>query len=370
MPPASSPPSDAGGLPVRGHPIQVVARRTGLSADVIRAWEKRHAVVAPVRSVNGRRLYSDADVERLRLIAQATHTGRTVGQVAGLPADELASLVSQESEPPAPAGAPQPPPSPPALEHLRACLDALARFDAGGLDAVLRRAAVALSAETFLDALVVRLWERVGDGVRRGTLRPSHRHLAQSALRRVLDRLVEAATLPDAGPHLIVATPPGQSQELGALLAAAAAAAAGWRVVYLGPGLPAEDIAEATAQARARAVAVSLGATPNDRIVPHELRRLRTLLPRDVAIVIEGAAAEAHRGVIREIGASVLRDVPTLLRRLRALREETVGRTPRETGARPMRPESPRISAHRRAARAARPARATRATLHTEDPAR
>ncbi len=68
-----------------GHPIPVVARRTGLSADVIRAWEKRYAVVTPARTAAGRRLYSDADVERLALVARATLTGRTVGQVAALP---------------------------------------------------------------------------------------------------------------------------------------------------------------------------------------------------------------------------------------------------------------------------------------------
>ena len=39
------------------HPIQVVTRRTGVSADVLRVWEKRYAVVTPVRSVSGRRLY-------------------------------------------------------------------------------------------------------------------------------------------------------------------------------------------------------------------------------------------------------------------------------------------------------------------------
>jgi MerR family transcriptional regulator, light-induced transcriptional regulator len=316
------------------HPIQVVARRTGLSADVIRAWEKRHAVVTPVRSESGRRLYSDADVERLRLVARATLAGRTVAQAAALPPAELAALVRTEGAPPSPpddvnaAAAP-------ALDHLRACLDALARFDAAGLDAALRRATVALSAEAFLDAVVVRLWERVADGVHRGTLRPPHQHLAQAVLRRVLDRVTEAATLPGAGPELVVATPPGQPQELGALLAAAAAAAEGWRVIYLGPGLPAEDIAEAAAHARARVVAVSLGTAPSDRIVPRELRRLRTLLPNDVAIVAEGTAAEAHRGVLREIGASVLRDVPTLLAQLRALRAASDGKdAPRATPAR------------------------------------
>ena len=301
------------------HPIQVAARLTGLSVDVIRAWERRYGVVAPVRSETGRRLYSDADIERLRLIARATLTGRTVAQAASLPADELTALVQQEHALPPPDRAAAPTVAP-ELEHLRASLDALARFDAAGLHAALQRATVALSAEAFLDAVAVRLWERVAENVHHGTMRASHQHLAQAVLRRVLDRLTETATLPGAGPDLVVATPPGQTQELGALLAAAAAAAEGWRVVYLGAGLPAEDIAEASTQARARAVTLSLGAAPTDRIVARELRRLRTLLPNDVAIVVEGAGAEAHRGVLREIGASVLRDVPTLLARLRALR--------------------------------------------------
>ena len=81
------------GSALRGHPIQVVMRRTGLSADVIRAWEKRYGVVAPHRSSSGRRLYSDADVERLRLLARATLTGRTIGQVASLTTTELIELV-------------------------------------------------------------------------------------------------------------------------------------------------------------------------------------------------------------------------------------------------------------------------------------
>ena len=306
------------------HPIQVVARRTGLSVDVIRAWEKRHAVVTPARSENGRRLYADADIERLRLVARATLTGRTVAHVAALPPEELAALVRQEAadvavQPPADAHSA----SAPAVEYLRVCLEALARFDAAALEAALRRATVALSAETFLDALVVRLWERVAEGVQRGTLRPSHQHLTQAVLRRVLDRVAETGVTSGAGPDLVVATPPGQMQELGALLAAAAAAAEGWRVVYLGAGLPAEDIAEAAAETRARAVAVSLGAVPGDRIVPRELRRLRTLLPNDVAIVVEGTGSEAYGGVLREIGASVPRDVPALLARLRALRAES-----------------------------------------------
>ncbi|MDF1506298.1 MerR family transcriptional regulator, partial [Roseisolibacter sp. H3M3-2] len=312
------------------HPIQVVVRRTGLSADVIRAWEKRHGVVAPVRSAVGRRLYSDADVERLRLIARATGGGRTVAQAAALPPDALAALVRSESASADSAGAVRrdADAASPAREHLQACLAAIGRFDGMELDAALRRATIALSAEAFLDAIVVHLWQQVGERVHDGTLRPSQQHLAQAVLRRALDRVTEAATLPGAAPDLVVATPPGQMQELGALLTAAAAATGGWRVVYLGPGLPAEDVAEAAVRTRAAAVAVSLGTVSGDRVVSRELRRLRTLLPAAVAIVVEGGATDAYGSVLRAIRADVARDVRTLLTRLRALRSERARATP------------------------------------------
>ena len=60
-----------------------VQRLKGLwEIELSTAWEKRYAVVTPVRTAVGRRLYSDADVERLQLLARATLTGRTIGQVA------------------------------------------------------------------------------------------------------------------------------------------------------------------------------------------------------------------------------------------------------------------------------------------------
>jgi hypothetical protein len=120
----------------------------------------------------------------------------------------------------------------------------------------------------------------------------------------------------------VATTPSGQPQELGALVAAAAAAAEGWRVVYLGPGLTAEDIVEAAAHADGRAVALSLGAVAGDRAIPRELRRLRAALPPAVPILAEGAATDVHRAVLGEISATVLRDLAGLRAELRALRAE------------------------------------------------
>ena len=126
------------------HPIQVVTRRTGVSADVLRVWEKRYGVVTPVRSPSGRRLYSDADIERLRLLVQAKRTGRAIGQIAALPTADLVHLLDDraaaEVRPRRRERAAAPTASPSVgRDFLEACVAAIERFDAVTLDLVLRR---------------------------------------------------------------------------------------------------------------------------------------------------------------------------------------------------------------------------------------
>lgn len=291
----------------RGHPIQVVARSTGLSADVIRAWERRYGVVAPVRLPSGRRLYSDADIERLRLLARASLAGHNIGQIAGLDGRALAKLVNDLVGVTAAGEARE------STERasVSVCLEAIEAFDVVALEAELRRAAVALSAEAFIDTLVEPLHSTVINSARTGVLHAAHEHVADAVLRGVLARIVDAATSPLAHPDLSVATPLGQPREFGALLVAATAAAEGWRPLNVGVGVSAEAIAEATVSTNARAVALNLGELTSDRAIARELRRLRTLVPTGVPILIEGAQ-DPKVGVLREIDAVVLRDAAAL----------------------------------------------------------
>ena len=307
--------------------MRVVTRRTGLSADLLRAWERRYEVVKPSRSEGGRRLYSDADIERLRLLYRATLAGRSIGQVAELSPEALTALVRQDAEADAETELANPGAqgselitSLPAAGYLADCIRSVERLDAPGLDATLRRAAVALPAAVLLDAVVVPLLERLGTGWREGTLRPVHGHLASAVLRRLLDRVIESASSPLATANLVVATPAGQVHEFGALLVAATAAAEGWRVTYLGTDLPAEDIAEAAARTRARAAALSVVFPAGDAALGDEFRRLRAVLPKDVTLVVGGAAASAYSEVLNEIGAVRLNDLEDFRAQLRTLR--------------------------------------------------
>jgi methanogenic corrinoid protein MtbC1 len=305
--------------------MRVVTRRTGLSADLLRAWERRYDVVRPTRSEGGRRLYSDADIERLRLLYRATLAGRSIGQVAELPTNALAVLVRQDATADAEAGrsgaplrdhgAPRSP-----TDFLDDAIRAVERLDATALDAVLRRAAVALPATGLVDAVIVPLLEGVGTRWREGTFRPVHGHLASAVLRRVLERVAESASSPLATASLVVATPTGQIHEFGALLVAATATTEGWRVTYLGADLPAEDIAEAAVRTRARAVALSIVYPTGDPAVSDELRRLRNALPKGITLLVGGAAASAYGSWLDEIGAIRLNSLAELRLELQTLR--------------------------------------------------
>src|SRR5512135_256513 len=73
-------------------PLRTVTAMTGLTPDLIRAWEKRYAVVAPIRGARGARLYTAADIAHLRLLGRVVAAGRSIGDVAGMSPAKLEQL--------------------------------------------------------------------------------------------------------------------------------------------------------------------------------------------------------------------------------------------------------------------------------------
>lgn len=299
------------------HPIGVVARRTGLKPDLIRAWERRYGAVEPGRSDTRRRFYSDEDVERLGLLRRAVETGRSIGQIANLSNQELETLIAAEPAPPSPSDAD----GDVAGTLLELCLAAARRLEVAELELHLERASVALSRNNLLERLLVPLLHHLGELWQRGDLRPTHEHLASAVVRSFLGGMYRAYDTPATAPHLLSTTPSRQRHELGALIVAAVAAGEGWRVTYLGPDLPSEEIAAAARDKGARVVALSLVYPPDDPLLGDDLRRLRRLLPSTTTLIAGGRAAHAYGAVLDEIGAARVADLPSLRRELERRRE-------------------------------------------------
>jgi DNA-binding transcriptional MerR regulator/methylmalonyl-CoA mutase cobalamin-binding subunit len=301
------------------HPIRIVTRRTGLKPDLIRAWERRYGAVCPERTDTGRRLYSDSDIERLKLLSQAVDAGRGIRLVANLSDQDLAQLVSEDGmeRRRIPARDLEPVDKNQILEK---CIECARQLDEQGLAAHLETASVTLSRFELLDQLLVPFMQRVGQLWREGELRPVHEHMATAVLRSFAGNLRDANRHSSSAPHLLATTPAGQRHELGALLVAICVATEGWNITYLGTDLPAEEIAAGAYQKRSRVVALSLTFPPDDSNLHRELVRLRRLLPESTDIIVGGRSSLAYQRTLESIGAVHIPSLQELRHQLELLR--------------------------------------------------
>ena len=303
------------------HPIQVVSRRSGLSQDVLRAWENRYGLVIPARSPGGRRLYSDADVDRLRLIREAAAGGRRVGKLASLSADELRAMVQEDrresvTHVPELNGDAQATLS---KTFVAESLEAVGNLDSDKLKHIVHKASHALAPTAFIDQVATQLMHKIGNLWFEGRLSPAHEHLASSVMSSILADLTAALQPGANAPRLAVATPAGQRHELGALVVTAAAQYEAWYVTYLGADLPAKDLGRASIQANASAVALSVTYPPSDPLFESELVELSRVLPEGVTLLVGGQAANSYVKTIESVGALHMTDLEHLRSTLREL---------------------------------------------------
>jgi len=279
---------------VARYPVRLVATRTGLSPHLLRAWERRYGVVAPSRSEGGQRLYSDLDIERLSRLRRLVERGHAIGRIARLPLEELDRLAAEagpgteagtagELEDGARGRSIQ--------EFTDAAMRAVRQLDAAALQEVLERAAVSLGVTDFLESVAAPTLEDIGHGWAERSVSVAQEHMATAVFRRLLGWLLGMYQNRGTVHRLVVATPPGETHELGALMAAITAAAEGWGVTYLGPDLPVDELLDAVAQTGADAVALSVVHAGDARGPLTTVREIRAGLPSGVVLLLGGAAA-------------------------------------------------------------------------------
>lgn len=304
------------------HPIKAVALKTGLSPHVIRVWERRYGAILPVRTDTNRRLYSDDDIERLYLLRKATQAGESIGQIARMSTAELRQLVnsSMVAESPVQGRETGPAQTVTPEDYLHASLEAVRQLDAEALESQLLKASAGLSKPALLEKVLEPLMYKIGDFWRDGTLTTVHEHLASAIVRSFLGSMAAYEHVPDSAPVLIATSPVGQHHEFGALMATIAAASIGWRALYLGPDIPAEDIARAAEQSNARAVALSIVYPSDDPRVGQELIKLHRLLDESVVLLVGGQGAAGYAKILESIGAVHVRDLRLFQSHLESIR--------------------------------------------------
>lgn len=284
------------------YPLRTVVKLTGLSPELLRAWEKRHGAVRPIRTPGGTRRYRASDLERLRLLKAAVDAGQRIGRVARLGTEALREQ-GLRLEP---------------LRDERTLGPVLAALD--GLDGpeVQRLLSIELSTlgpVRFARRCALPLVREIGDRWEQGRLGVASEHLASSVLRTLLGAALQPTATALLGPRILFATPEGERHELGLLMAALAAMGAGGNPLYLGPEVPAGDLVASARRSGAAAVAIGIVTLPAPD-AERALQAVRAGLPAAVAVWIGGAGA---RRIAVPDGVERLEDLEALEHRVALL---------------------------------------------------
>jgi DNA-binding transcriptional MerR regulator len=258
------------------YPLGAVSRLTGLSAEVLRAWERRYGAVQPLRTPGGTRRYRAQDLERLRLLKTAVDAGHRIGDVANLEDAELARRAERKRE----AG----------NGYIKQVLAALLQFNAAEAQRLLAIQLSALGPVRFASELAVPLVREIGERWANGSLPIASEHLATGLLRSMLGSSLQPNVASLMGPRIVFATPAGERHELGLQMAALTAMGAGAAPIYLGAELPVEELLLAVERTNASALALSL-ATIDVADAARTVGALRAGLAPDVQLWIGGAQA-------------------------------------------------------------------------------
>lgn len=281
--------------------IAAVERDTGLSKDTLRVWERRYGFPTPQRDAVGERLYSAAEVEKLRLVKRLLDAGHRPGRVVPLSLESLAEIGSRPVDPVPPGAAES---ASTTSEDLQVFLDPIVAHDVAGLRSALAHALLRCGVARFVFEVVTPLNAAVGDAWIRGQMEVFEEHTyteaMQSVLRQAIARIPEpAATAPGSAaaqrPNVLLGTLPGEPHGLGLLMAEAIFALEGCRCTSLGTQTPLWDIVLAAQAYRSDIVALGFSGCMNPNQVVQALAELRAKLPATVALWAGGTAPVLHR---------------------------------------------------------------------------
>ncbi len=291
---------DAKPAPGHGSTIRAVELETGISAMTLRDWERRFGFPAPERRPGSdRRLYSGADVARLKLVKQALAQGYRVGDVITKSNDELESIGTTRR-----LSTLRPAPDLARDGGFDALLTLLARERTEEFEAEIRLAAATYDPRRFVTDFAHPLMVAVGKAWVDAQISVRHEHLASECLMTAMRQLY--AVLQPAGtrPVVLLGTLPDEPYSLPLLFVALYLSTLGAKTRLIGGNTPASELVDAAVAMRVDVVGVSVSPQIDRAVVRRDLRQLRETLPASVALWVGGAGAK-HLALSREVAETV-----------------------------------------------------------------
>lgn len=279
------------------YPIREVSRVTGVNPVTLRAWERRYGLLVPHRTPSGHRLYSLADIERVRTVMRWIDRGVAVSKVASIIDRQVQpSVTGQGTEE---SASPHREDMPDVQQWQGRVIDAVNGFELRQLELIYAQIQGSYPLAVVLQEILLPVWcvflerHQQGDSAQWGFL--------DGYLR---SRLFQRLGYQRAGlPYVMLAALPGPQRELDVLMAAAFLHAADTNVIYLPTFGSASELVEVADRSEC-AVLVLYGARAAESELLRYLPRLQQALECPVAVA--GVLCEAQPVELERAGLALL----------------------------------------------------------------
>ena len=289
--------------------LKAVIQMTGLSADTLRAWERRYHLPMPERTTGGHRIYSQRDISILQWLMAKQSEGLSISNSVGLwnelvnnGVDPLAEVRHFESNQ---SGNFTPGEMDTSLGSLRgqwkqACLD----FNENLADQVTNTAFAIASPEIVCNEILLKGLSELGEGWYQGEVTVQQEHFASSIALRRLGNLISSTPPLNHKETILICCTPGERHSLPTTYLTFLLRRRGYKVVELGADVPLAQLKETIQKIHPQLVVLSAQQLVN----AVELKRTAQALANTVPVGFGGRIFKISPSLKKGIPAFYLGD--------------------------------------------------------------
>ena len=237
--------------------LKVVLKETGLTADTLRAWERRYGLPVPQRTAGGHRLYSQRDIETIKWLMKRQTEGLSISRAVDMWKEQLASgsdplAGSVQTAFTSASVIPAQYASDTTLEALRArWIEACLNFSESTSEQVLNQAFSMFPVEVVCIEILQKGMSEIGNLWYENRASVQQEHFASSLAIRRLDALLASSPAPTRPQTVLMGCPAEEWHTFTPLLLSLLVRRRGWNVIYLGANVPMEQFSNTVRNTKA-----------------------------------------------------------------------------------------------------------------------
>jgi DNA-binding transcriptional MerR regulator/methylmalonyl-CoA mutase cobalamin-binding subunit len=267
--------------------IKDLERISGIKAHTIRIWEKRYNIVVPERTESNIRYYSDTDLKRILNISVLISNGYKISRIAGLSDQQLCERIVELNNMHSPEHS----------GHIESLIVAMIELDEVKFEKVLNNSIIKIGFEETLFMVIYPLLSKIGTLWQTGSITPSQEHFLSNLVRQKLFTAIDGLPLEKRAGYktFLLVLPQWELHDIGLLVYHYLIRKRGHKSIFLGQGVPLEDIASIKAHSQPEVIVTSFSASTEEEDIRAYLRELSEQF-KDTPIYISGIQTEKISG--------------------------------------------------------------------------